>query len=145
MCMCKPGGRDRNVVTDGGGLWMQLGAANTCRHLTANGSLMRAHFEEETARAALLLEAAAYELMRCNPPCARKAAFHLVLAGLRYHAAKQKRLAVHCYMQVSLRGRCFRAKGGVSDEMKQDRPHQKARNPFLRNPSKLVTRPETAT
>jgi hypothetical protein len=61
---------------------------------------MRAHFEEETGRAALLLEAAAYELMRCNPPCARKAAFHLVLAGLRYHAAKQKRLAVHCYMQV---------------------------------------------
>jgi hypothetical protein len=61
---------------------------------------MRAHFDEETARAALLLEAAAYELMRCAPPCARKAAFHLVLAGLRYHAAKQKRLAVHCYLQV---------------------------------------------
>lgn len=61
---------------------------------------MRAHFDEETARAALLLEAAAYALMRCTPPCARKAAFHLVLAGLRYHAAKQKRLAMHCYMQV---------------------------------------------
>jgi hypothetical protein len=59
---------------------------------------MRAHFDEESA--ALLLEAAAYELMRCTPPCARKAAFHLVLAGLRYHAAKQKRLAVHCYLQV---------------------------------------------
>jgi hypothetical protein len=72
------------------------------RHLTANNSLMRAHFDEETARAALLLEAAAYELMRCSPPCARKAAFHLVLAGLRYHAAKQKRLAVHCYLQVTL-------------------------------------------
>lgn len=61
---------------------------------------MRAHFDEESARAALLLEAAAYELMRCVPPCARKAAFHLVLAGLRYHSARQKRLAVHCYMQV---------------------------------------------
>lgn len=42
---------------------------------------MRAHFEEETARAALLLEAAAYALLRCRPPSARKAAFHLVLAG----------------------------------------------------------------
>jgi hypothetical protein len=72
-----------------------------CRPLAANHSLMRAHFDEETARAALLLEAAAYALMRCTPPCARKAAFHLVLAGLRYHAAKQKRLAVHCYMQVN--------------------------------------------
>lgn len=72
------------------------------RHLAANSSLMRAHFEEETARAALLLEAAAYELMRCAPPCARKAAFHLVLAGLRYHSARQKRLAVHCYMQARI-------------------------------------------
>jgi hypothetical protein len=61
---------------------------------------MRAHFEEESTRAALLLEAAAYELLRCQPPSARKASFHLVLAGLRYHTAKQKRLAIHCYMQV---------------------------------------------
>jgi hypothetical protein len=61
---------------------------------------MRAHFDEETARAALLLEAAAYCLLRCRPPSVRKAAFHLVLAGLRYHSAKQKRLSIHCYKQV---------------------------------------------
>jgi len=56
--------------------------------------------DEESARAALLLEAAAYELLRCQPASTRKAAFQLVLAGLRYHTAKQKRLATHCYMQV---------------------------------------------
>jgi hypothetical protein len=61
---------------------------------------MRAHFDEETARAALLLEAAAYCLLRCRPASVRKAAFHLVLAGLRYHSAKQRRLSIHCYKQV---------------------------------------------
>lgn len=61
---------------------------------------MRAHFDEEATRAALLLEAAAYELLRARPPSSRKAGFQLVLAGLRYHGARQKRLAVHCYMQV---------------------------------------------
>lgn len=74
--------------------------ATAIRHLAANMSLMRAHFEEEAARAALLLEAAGYSLLRCRPAASRKAAFHLVLAGLRYHSAKQKRLAIHCYKQV---------------------------------------------
>jgi hypothetical protein len=61
---------------------------------------MRAHFDEESARAALLLEAAAYCLLRCRPASVRKAAFNLVLAGLRYHSAKQKLLSIHCYKQV---------------------------------------------
>jgi hypothetical protein len=37
---------------------------------------------------------------RCRPASVRKAAFHLVLAGLRYHSAKQRRLSIHCYKQV---------------------------------------------
>lgn len=61
---------------------------------------MRAHFDEDSARAALLLEQSAYCLLRMAPPSVRKFAFHLVLAGLRYHGSKQKRLAVHCYRQV---------------------------------------------
>eukprot|EP00877_Chromochloris_zofingiensis_P003658 jgi/Chrzof1/13293/Cz07g27240.t1 len=70
------------------------------RHLSANHSLMRAHFDEENARAALLLEQAAYALLRVQLPATRKFAFHIVLAGLRYHSCKQKRLAIHCYLQV---------------------------------------------
>ena len=70
------------------------------RHLSANLTLMRAHFDEEAARAALLLEQAAWALLRASTPQARKWAFHLVLAGLRFHACKQKRLAIHCYLQV---------------------------------------------
>ncbi len=62
---------------------------------------MRAHFDEDNARAALLLEQSAYALLRVAPPSARKFAFHIVLAGLRYHSCKQKRLAIHCYRQVS--------------------------------------------
>lgn len=61
---------------------------------------MRAHFDEENARAALLLEQAAYALLRVQLPATRKFAFHIVLAGLRYHSCKQKRLAIHCYLQV---------------------------------------------
>ncbi|KAI8476140.1 MAG: ER-golgi trafficking TRAPP I complex 85 kDa subunit-domain-containing protein [Monoraphidium minutum] len=68
----------------------------TGRHASAVQSLMRAHFEEENARAALLLEQAAYAQAR---PRARFG-FQLVLAGLRYHSARQKRLAAHCYRQV---------------------------------------------
>jgi hypothetical protein len=64
---------------------------------------MRGHYEETPGRAALLLEGAAYASLRVAPaPASRKAAFHLVLAGLRYNAARQRRLAMHCYMQVRL-------------------------------------------
>jgi hypothetical protein len=70
---------------------------------------MRAHFDEEAARAALLLEQAAWALLRASTPQARKWAFHLVLAGLRFHACKQKRLAIHCYLQVGWRGMWFGA------------------------------------
>jgi hypothetical protein len=62
--------------------------------------LMAAHFEEEPSRAALLLEGAAWCQLRGVPPQARRAAFQLVLAGLRYNNAKQRRLAIHCYLQV---------------------------------------------
>lgn len=101
---------------------------------------MRAHYDEDNARAALLLEQAAYAQVRCArapgkggahltlpsqsvhrrararahppkqpslplqlraaPPCRRKFGFQLVLAGLRFHAARQRRLAAHCYQQV---------------------------------------------
>lgn len=72
----------------------------TGRHLAANQCLMRAHYDEENARAALLLEEASYCLLRAAPPARRKYAFGLVLAGLRYQSARVRRLAAHCYLQV---------------------------------------------
>ena len=59
--------------------------------------LTRAHYDEDGGRAALLLEQAAYAQLRIAPPRRRKAGFQLVLAGLRYQAAGQRRLAAHCY------------------------------------------------
>jgi hypothetical protein len=58
---------------------------------------MRAHFEEENARAALLLEQAAFALLALRPAMVRKFAFQIVLAGLRYYSCGQKRLAIHAY------------------------------------------------
>ncbi|KAJ9512929.1 hypothetical protein QJQ45_029048, partial [Haematococcus lacustris] len=81
------------------------------RFLPASVILMRAHFEEENARAALLLEQSAYCLLYPLLPSQRKFAFQMVLAGLRYHAAGQKRLAIQAYRQVlgSYQGRRWRA------------------------------------
>ncbi|MEW5318844.1 MAG: hypothetical protein WDW38_010029, partial [Sanguina aurantia] len=70
------------------------------RHLSTSHVLMRAHFDEENARAALLLEQAAYALLYLRPPSTRKFAFQMVLSGLRYHSCGQKRLAIHAYRQV---------------------------------------------
>ncbi|WIA13573.1 hypothetical protein OEZ85_007140 [Tetradesmus obliquus] len=94
-------GRQGRMLATRTMLYAALYQAATGRHHAASMSLMRAHFDEEAARAALLLEAAAYCLLRCRPASVRKAAFHLVLAGLRYHSAKQKRLSIHCYKQVT--------------------------------------------
>ncbi|KAK9916791.1 hypothetical protein WJX75_007099 [Coccomyxa subellipsoidea] len=66
----------------------------------ANYALMKAHFQEENLRAALLLEQAALCLLRVSPPSVRKYAFHMVLAGLRYNACDQKALGMRAYRQV---------------------------------------------
>lgn len=55
--------------------------------------------QEENARAALLLEQAAYALLYPRQPSLRKFAFQMVLAGLRYHSCGQKRLAMQAYRQ----------------------------------------------
>lgn len=47
----------------------------------------------------MLLEQAALCLLRTNPPAVRKAAFHMVLAGLRYNACDQKSLGTRAYRQ----------------------------------------------
>jgi hypothetical protein len=77
--------------------------------------LMAAHFEEEPSRAALLLEGAAWCQLRGVPPQARRAAFQLVLAGLRYNNAKQRRLAIHCYLQVGVGGCVGWGRAGARD------------------------------
>jgi hypothetical protein len=60
------------------------------------------HVQEENTRAGLLLEQSALCLLYSTPPSRRKFAFQMVLAGLRYHAAGHKRLAVHSYRSVDL-------------------------------------------
>lgn len=70
------------------------------RHADASWIVMKAHFQEENLRAALLLEKAAHLLLRVNPPRERKFAFHLVLAGLRYSQGESQELASRTYSQV---------------------------------------------
>jgi trafficking protein particle complex subunit 8 len=53
--------------------------------------------QEENLRAALLLEQAAWALLRTQPPHARKFAFHMVLSGLRYNACQQVPLGMRAY------------------------------------------------
>ena len=53
--------------------------------------------QEENLRAALLLEQAAWALLRTQPPHARKFAFHMVLSGLRYNACQQASLGMRAY------------------------------------------------
>ena len=53
--------------------------------------------QEESARAAVLLEQSAYCLLFTSPPSVRKFAFHMVLAALRYNSAGFKRLGLHAY------------------------------------------------
>eukprot|EP00191_Tetraselmis_sp_GSL018_P010607 CAMPEP_0177617484 /NCGR_PEP_ID=MMETSP0419_2-20121207/24909_1 /TAXON_ID=582737 /ORGANISM="Tetraselmis sp., Strain GSL018" /LENGTH=1191 /DNA_ID=CAMNT_0019116003 /DNA_START=216 /DNA_END=3787 /DNA_ORIENTATION=+ len=70
------------------------------RYREAKSALMKAHFEESHTRAALLLEQSAVCLLKCEPPLERKFAFHLVLAGLRFHQCDQRLLAERAYRQV---------------------------------------------
>jgi trafficking protein particle complex subunit 8 len=70
------------------------------RYADASWIVMKAHFQEEDMRAAVLLEHAAHLLLRARPPKVRKFAFHLVLAGLRYTKAGNTRLASSAYGMV---------------------------------------------
>lgn len=58
--------------------------------------------QEENLRAALLLEQAAWALLRTQPPHARKFAFHMVLSGLRYNACGQLPLGGRAYRCAAL-------------------------------------------
>eukprot|EP00873_Tetraselmis_striata_P021809 jgi/Tetstr1/442073/TSEL_000257.t1 len=70
------------------------------RFREAKSVLMKAHFEEVHTRAALLLEQTASCLLQATPPLERKFAFHMILAGLRFHQSDQRLLAERCYRQV---------------------------------------------
>ena len=70
------------------------------RFSDASWILVKAHFQEEDLRGALLLERAAEFLLRTEPPRVRKHAFHLVLAGLRYSKAEIGVLACRVYENV---------------------------------------------
>ncbi|KAG6543031.1 hypothetical protein Mapa_015527 [Marchantia paleacea] len=59
--------------------------------------LFRSSTEEESLRAALLLEQAAYCYLRTAPPMLRKCGFHLVLAGNQYTNCGQRKLAMLVY------------------------------------------------
>jgi hypothetical protein len=63
----------------------------------AAATLMRCSTEVPNLQAALLLEQAALCHLRAQPPCARKAAFSLVLAGYRYVQAGLRAHASRCY------------------------------------------------
>ena len=53
--------------------------------------------QEDSVRAALLLEQAALFQLYTAPPLLRKFAFHTVLAGLRYNGCKQQNLGMRAY------------------------------------------------
>lgn len=59
--------------------------------------LMKAHFQENDIRAALLLDRAAHLLLQGAKAQLRKFAFHMVLAGLRYNKAGAQELAARAY------------------------------------------------
>lgn len=67
------------------------------RYSDASWIVMKAHFGEEDLRAALLIERAAFLLLRVRPARIRKFAFHLVLAGLRYSKGGARELAARAY------------------------------------------------
>lgn len=94
-------GKHHRMLATRAMLWCGSYQQAAGRYLSANHLLMRAHFEEENARAALLLEQAAHALLRVQPPSIRKFAFHMVLAGLRFHSCGQKQLAINAYRQVT--------------------------------------------
>ena len=52
-------------------------------------------------RAALLLEQAAWSHFRCDPPLARKASFHMVLAAHRYNVGSLRQHSRHAYASVA--------------------------------------------
>lgn len=64
----------------------------------AGKQLIRMTSEESDLRSALLLEQAAYCVLRDAKP--RKYAFHMVLAGHRFSKAGQRRHALRCVRQA---------------------------------------------
>ena len=64
--------------------------------------------QEESLRAALLLEQAALCLLRVAPPALRKFSFHMVLAGLRYAGCGQAALGARAYQCAAPRPRPVR-------------------------------------
>lgn len=67
------------------------------QHSDASWVLMKAHLNEGNLAAGLMLEQAGHCLLRLSPPHARKFAFYLVLAGLRFNMCGQRGLALRAY------------------------------------------------
>ena len=70
------------------------------RYTDASWISMKAHFQESSMRAALLLDYAASLLLRQDPPKYRKYGFHLVLAALRYGQSGEFQLAAVAHSKV---------------------------------------------
>lgn len=70
------------------------------RYSDAGWIVMKAHFQEENLRAALLLEYVAGLFKKAKQPKLRKFGFHMVLAALRFGQAGEVRLAELAHNQV---------------------------------------------
>jgi hypothetical protein len=66
----------------------------------ASTFFMKMTHEESDLRSALLYEQASMCFLQMKPPCQRRAAFHLVLAGHRFTKAMQRVHALRCYLQA---------------------------------------------
>lgn len=72
--------------------WARL-LSSIGRYSDASWIIMRAHFNEGSLRAGLLLEYSSYLQAQQVPPKNRRRGFHLVLAGLRYGQSNEMKLA----------------------------------------------------
>lgn len=72
--------------------WARL-LSSIGRYSDASWIIMRAHFNEGSLRAGLLLEYSSYFQAQQVPPKNRRRGFHLVLAGLRYGQSNEMKLA----------------------------------------------------
>ncbi|KAL1775313.1 trafficking protein particle complex subunit 8 isoform X2 [Sigmodon hispidus] len=70
------------------------------KYSEAAALLIRLTSEDSDLRSALLLEQAAHCFINMKSPMVRKYAFHMILAGLRFSKAGQKKHALRCYCQA---------------------------------------------
>jgi hypothetical protein len=82
-------------------VWEGLGWLGAPMSLCISHMDPRFALQEESSRAAVLLEQSAHCLLCMSPPAVRKCAFHMVMAGLRYSGAGLKRLGINAYRCTS--------------------------------------------